>query len=44
MYQCLQWAALQAWCKGKVGLHGISYYAMNAWLVAAMNPPHLEAF
>lgn len=44
MYQCIEWAAIQPWCNGKVGLNGISYYAMNAWLVAALNPPHLAAF
>lgn len=44
MYQCIEWAAVQPWCNGKVGLNGISYYAMNAWLAAALNPPHLAAF
>src|SRR5262249_44081143 len=28
---------------GKVGLNGISYYAMNQWQVAALEPPHLAA-
>ena len=31
------------WSNGKVGLCGISYYAINQWLVAAIRPPHLAA-
>src|SRR6185503_5158321 len=27
----------------KVGINGISYYAMNQWQVAALKPPHLAA-
>jgi putative CocE/NonD family hydrolase len=42
-YQCIEWAAAQSWCNGKVGLNGISYYAMNAWQVACLQPPHLTA-
>ena len=42
-YDCIEWAASQPWCNGKVGLSGISYYAMNQWQVAAMQPPHLAA-
>ena len=33
----------QPWSSGKVGLNGISYYAMNAWHVAGLQPPHLAA-
>lgn len=43
LFQCIEWAAAQAWCSGKVGLNGISYYAMNQWWVAALKPPHLVA-
>jgi uncharacterized protein len=43
LYQCIEWAASQEWCTGKVGLNGISYFAMNAWQVAALSPPHLAA-
>lgn len=43
LYECIEWAARQPWCTGKVGLSGISYYAMNAWHVAARQPPHLAA-
>ncbi|KUF06666.1 CocE/NonD family hydrolase [Leucobacter sp. G161] len=42
-YDCIEWAGVQHWSNGKVGLLGISYYAMNQWRVAAMNPPHLAA-
>jgi predicted acyl esterase len=42
-HDCIEWAAEQPWCSGKVGLNGISYYAMNQWLVAATQPPHLAA-
>ncbi len=40
---CIEWAAAQPWSSGKVGLNGISYYAMNQWQVAALRPPHLAA-
>jgi uncharacterized protein len=42
-YSCIEWAGTQAWCNGKVGLAGISYYAINQWQVAALKPPHLAA-
>ena len=40
---CVEWAGEQAWSNGKVGLTGISYYAMNQWQVAALRPRHLAA-
>ncbi len=43
LYDCIGWAGRQPWSSGKVGLNGISYYAINAWQVAALNPPHLAA-
>ena len=43
IYQSIEWAGTQAWSTGKVGIHGISYYAMNQWTVAALRPPHLAA-
>jgi uncharacterized protein len=43
LYQCIEWAAAQPWSTGKIGLNGISYYAMNQWQVAALQPPHLTA-
>jgi uncharacterized protein len=42
-YDCIEWAAAQSWCNGKVGINGISYYAINQWHVAALQPPHLAA-
>jgi predicted acyl esterase len=42
-YECIEWAGIQAWSNGKVGLCGISYYAFTQWAVAAMQPPHLAA-
>lgn len=43
LYACIEWAAAQPWSTGKVGLCGISYYAMNQWQVAGLQPPHLTA-
>ncbi|MDP3984763.1 MAG: CocE/NonD family hydrolase [Acidimicrobiia bacterium] len=40
---CIQWAAGQPWSTGKVGLNGISYYAINQWLAASPAPPNLAA-
>lgn len=42
-YDAVEWAGTQAWSNGKVAVMGISYFAMNAWRVAALNPPHLAA-
>jgi uncharacterized protein len=42
-YECIEWAAAQPWSTGKVGLLGVSYYAINQWQVAALQPPHLTA-
>ena len=43
IYDCIEWAAAQPWCNGKVGMCGISYYAVNAWHAAELQPPHLAA-
>jgi predicted acyl esterase len=43
LYACIEWAAVQPWSSGKVGLNGISYYAINQWHVATLQPPHLAA-
>src|ERR1019366_3829749 len=42
-YDCIEWAGMQPWSNGKVGLNGISYYGMNQWHVASLQPPHLAA-
>jgi uncharacterized protein len=43
LYECIEWAARQPWSSGRIGLAGISYYAMNQWHVAGLQPPHLAA-
>ncbi|MCZ6509937.1 MAG: CocE/NonD family hydrolase [Alphaproteobacteria bacterium] len=40
---CVDWAGVQDWSNGKVGLNGISYYAENQWQTAALQPKHLAA-
>ena len=42
-YTAIEWAGVQPWSNGKVGLCGISYYAANQWVVASLQPPHLAA-
>jgi predicted acyl esterase len=42
-HDCIEWAAVQPWSDGKVGLSGISYYAINQWHVASLQPPSLVA-
>src|SRR5262245_42322054 len=43
LYRCIEWAGTQDWSNGKVGMLGISYYAINQWRVATKQPPHLAA-
>jgi putative CocE/NonD family hydrolase len=42
-YDCIEWTGVQPWSNGKIGLNGISYYAINQWHVASLQPPHLAA-
>ena len=42
-YDCIEWAGVQPWSNRKVGLNGISYYGINQWHVASLQPPHLAA-
>ncbi len=42
-HDCIEWAGVQPWSNGKVGLNGISYYGINQWQVASLEPPHLAA-
>ena len=42
-HDAIEWAAAQPWCNGKVGLLGISYYAINQWFAANQQPPSLKA-
>ena len=42
-YDGIEWAGVQAWCNGNVGLWGMSYVAMSQHNVASLQPPHLKA-
>lgn len=42
-HDCIEWAGVQDWSNGKVGLLGISYLSIKQWQVAALQPPHLKA-
>ena len=42
-YEAIAWAARQPWSNGRVGLLGISYFAIKQWQVAALRPPELAA-
>lgn len=42
--ESVEWAAAQPWSDGRVGVMGISYYAVMAWAAAARRPQHLAAF
>ncbi|RYF80140.1 MAG: CocE/NonD family hydrolase [Comamonadaceae bacterium] len=41
--ECIEWAGVQPWSSGKVGLNGVSYFGSNQWQVAAKRPRHLAA-
>jgi hypothetical protein len=40
-FDLIEWAAVQAWSNGKIGMIGQSYFAIMQWKVAALKPPHL---
>jgi predicted acyl esterase len=42
-HDCIEWAGVQEWSTGKVGINGVSYYGINQWHVASLQPPHLAA-
>ena len=42
-HDCIEWAGVQPWSNSKVGLNGISYYGMNQWQVASLQPKYLSA-
>ncbi len=42
-YDVIEWAGVQPWSNGKVGLTGVSYLASSQWRVAELEPPHLAA-
>ena len=43
LYDAIEWAGVQDWSNGRVGLLGISYYAAGQWMIASLKPPHLAA-
>ncbi len=42
-YDVIEWAGVQPWSTGKVGLTGVSYLSQSQWKTAALQPPHLAA-
>jgi predicted acyl esterase len=42
-HDCIEWAGEQPWSSGKVGLSGVSYFGINQWQVAGLQPRHLAA-
>lgn len=42
-HDAIEWAGVQPWSNGNVGLWGMSYYAVNQHAVASLRPPHLKA-
>ncbi len=42
-YDSIEWAGIQPWSNGNVGLWGMSYLAMTQHNVASLQPPHLKA-
>ena len=40
----IEWAGVQPWSNGAVGLNGVSYLAISQWMCASLTkPPHLKA-
>ncbi len=42
-YDIIEWAAVQPFSNGRVGLQGGSYLGHNQWAAASQKPPHLVA-
>lgn len=42
-YDLIEWAGVQPWSNGRVGLSGVSYLTVSQWRVAELHPPHLAA-
>jgi predicted acyl esterase len=43
MHDLVEWAAVQPWSNGNVGMIGISYFACTQMEAAVERPPHLKA-
>ena len=41
--EMMEWVANQPWSDGKLGMFGVSYFAITQLQVAALNPPNLKA-
>jgi putative CocE/NonD family hydrolase len=41
--EVVEWAAVQDWCTGSVGVWGMSYGGILSLAIAAQRPPHLKA-
>ena len=41
--ESVEWAGVQPWSSGRVGIVGISYYAVMGWAAAQRQPEHLAA-
>ena len=42
-YDFIEWAGVQPWSNGHVGMAGNSWLAIMQWFIAAEQPPHLSA-
>jgi predicted acyl esterase len=42
-YDIIEWAGMQDWSNGNIGISGVSALAMAQYYAAAMHPPHLKA-
>jgi len=42
IYDMIEWAAIQEWCDGGVGMIGYSYFGICQMLAAALQPPSLK--
>lgn len=43
LYDLIEWVAAQPWCDGRVGMIGVSYFAIEQINAALAAPPHLRA-
>jgi uncharacterized protein len=43
LHDTIEWAAGQPWSTGRVGMAGMSYFAISQWQAASTRPPHLAA-
>ena len=43
VHDLIEWAGQQEWSNGKVGMTGVSYFAIIEWFAAATRPSHLAA-